>query len=303
MKHKWRGWRGNKGARNIGPQQPQGQKPAAQYQYQGPTTQPVKTSRSDYGRDRIGKIEALTGMAPEVLLTPDVAQDIATIVALCPYEIAWMGTVKELGGESYLIDNIFIGEQEVSAANVDFLEEGLMSMVEQAIRAGYDVNDLRYWGHSHVSMPVSPSGTDLDQAKKFLETGLEYMLCSIHNKAGQSDFRFYSAKGFVWKDIGHRLHDAAAAAREELWRQEIEKVARHRVYQSQHAHHAHRQYLPLPAEGIYGTGGYYGPPDAESHRGVGFNQEVIEADFSLPSDDELLERDLKALMGEDHGAD
>lgn len=74
-------------------------------------------------------------------------------------EIAWHGTVKR-DGNTFFIEDILVYPQQVTGVNVDPDQD---EYDEWSRALDDDVfNNLRFHGHSHVDMVVTPSSTDLE---------------------------------------------------------------------------------------------------------------------------------------------
>lgn len=92
-----------------------------------------------------------------------------TLVSSFDGEVAWHGVAKRVEGDGdiYEISDVLVYPQKVSSATVD-------DNMDEA-QAWYDglpdevFNNLRMQGHSHVNFSTSPSQTDRDLYKKFLD--------------------------------------------------------------------------------------------------------------------------------------
>ena len=115
------------------------------------------------------------------------------IVDICEKEVGWFGLVEELEGGNYMIEELFVPEQEVSGTTTDIEPEDLAKLVEQLESEGKDSSKLRYWGHSHVNMDVRPSGTDEDQIEEYLDH-CEWFIRGIHNKKRSSKVDVYNVE-------------------------------------------------------------------------------------------------------------
>lgn len=86
-------------------------------------------------------------------------------------EVAWHGTAYRLDSEEgeniYAIGDIFVYPQEVTGATVNTdqvaYQTWLMSQEDDVF------NNLRFQGHSHVNMGVTPSGVDLTHQEQILD--------------------------------------------------------------------------------------------------------------------------------------
>lgn len=125
----------------------------------------------------------------EVRYTPEVWQTISYIVDKQPLEVGWLGLVEETD-YGYLITDVFVPKQTVSAAETDIDEDAMAELAIALDDEGKDIGQLLYWGHSHVNMAVSPSAQDEDQVTAFLEN-CPVFIRGIYNKRGESKVDVY----------------------------------------------------------------------------------------------------------------
>lgn len=105
-------------------------------------------------------------------------------------EIAWHGTVTK-DKDTYLIHDVFLYPQKLSAATVTTDQEAYNKWCEQLDDEHY--NSMRLQGHSHVNFGVSPSGTDTNFYNSILQVlpKNDFYIFMILNKAGDSFFTIY----------------------------------------------------------------------------------------------------------------
>ncbi len=130
---------------------------------------------------------------PLVRFTPLAYLKMLQLVKACTTEIAWHGTVERVAEREFLITDILCYPQKVTGATVEADEtngaygQWMMGLSEQTH------NSLRFQGHSHVNMAVSPSGTDLadwDAALQFIPKDSFYIF-AIVNKSAAMHFRIF----------------------------------------------------------------------------------------------------------------
>jgi len=134
----------------------------------------------------------LASRTMEVRYTPQVWQTISHIVDSQKLEVGWLGMVEE-AEYGYLITDIFVPKQTVSAAETDIDENAMADLALELDDAGYDISKLLYWGHSHVNMAVSPSGQDEKQVGEFLNN-CPVFIRGIYNKRGESKVDVYDVE-------------------------------------------------------------------------------------------------------------
>ena len=100
-----------------------------------------------------------------IYITGSALNKIKALVKHCDVEIAWHGTVKTVD-DKLIITNILVPPQNVTSvtATSDDAEyiEWLNNLPDK------EFNSLRFHGHSHVNMSVSPSGTDTSYRNKLM---------------------------------------------------------------------------------------------------------------------------------------
>ncbi len=126
---------------------------------------------------------------PRVYVTPTAYKKIVYLVEIAGKEVGWLGKVKELGNYRFVIDEIYLFEQEVTSAQTEMDAEGLAKWFGENIDIA---NEIKFWGHSHVNMTVGPSSTDTDQMQQFIKNGSEYFIMGIFNKRGEQRFDIYT---------------------------------------------------------------------------------------------------------------
>lgn len=114
-------------------------------------------------------------------------------------EVAWYGTVEHPQPDMYIITDVYTYPQTVGAAavNTDQEREGSeytkwMNEVEPEIW-----NKQRFQGHSHVSMGVTPSATDLKHQRDLIAQFSgddDFYIFMIWNQKMQYDAKIYDMK-------------------------------------------------------------------------------------------------------------
>ena len=97
------------------------------------------------------------GKAPALWITTDAYCKMRALIAKCQDEIGWFGTVEEVE-DGFMITNVMVPPQTVTSATVTSDEAEELKWRDALPDEVY--NKLRFHGHSHVNMGVSPSTTD-----------------------------------------------------------------------------------------------------------------------------------------------
>lgn len=151
------------------------------------------------------KVELLK-RTPKVLITPEAFKRMSLYVELGAKEVGWLGTAERTASGDFLITNTFLLDQEVTPTETELSVDGInalaMQLVEQGDAGMKALNELKFWGHSHVRMGTSPSGTDERTMERFGREGHPWYLRGIFNKRGRAEFTIYLF------EEGLRINDA-----------------------------------------------------------------------------------------------
>lgn len=134
-----------------------------------------------------------TPASPIVYYSLTAWQKLWILVSECNQEIGWLGTVTKRPDGNFIIEDIYIPKQVVSAATTEIEPEAVAELALELDTSGIDPSTLRYWGHSHVNMDVSPSLTDELQIEEYLDSA-DWFIRGIYNKLGKSKVDIYDTK-------------------------------------------------------------------------------------------------------------
>jgi len=131
--------------------------------------------------------------APRVFYTDVAWSKLQLAIHHCAKEVGWFGTVERTQSGNFLITDIFVLKQEVTAATTEIDGDALNALYEELFQQGKDPNQLRYWGHSHVNMAVSPSINDEEMVQEYVEDlgADDFFIRGIYNKRGASKVDVY----------------------------------------------------------------------------------------------------------------
>ena len=117
-------------------------------------------------------------------------------------EAAWHGVARRVDKGEYVVDDIIVYPQEVSGATVTTdqtkYQTWLMNLDDDVF------NNMRFQGHSHVNMGVSPSSVDLTNYDKLLDQlGPEdFYIFMIVNKKFDKTIKIYDYRDNILYETG-----------------------------------------------------------------------------------------------------
>lgn len=182
---------------------------------------------------------------PMVYMTRDAFSRMWHFVDIANEEVGWLGSVQLTRLGNFLIDEVFLLEQEVSAAQTEISENGIAQLVQELIETrddGIDVaNRIHFWGHSHVRMDTNPSQQDEDQMRHFQQNECPWFIRGILNKLGRMQFDI-----FLW-DAGVKIIDAPWA----IWDEFVDQTRRGAIEAEFKAKVAKRAYARYSSSSKY----------------------------------------------------
>lgn len=106
------------------------------------------------------------------------------LVDQCGKEIGWHGIVERVNEKRFEITDIVVFPQVVTGATVTPDAAKYSQWFESlALEGIYDVNKLRFHGHSHVNMSATPSGVDTDYQTTVTLNIPDFYIFGIFNKS------------------------------------------------------------------------------------------------------------------------
>lgn len=147
-----------------------------------------------------------TTTPPKLYMYADAYVKMGALINECKDEIGWFGTVDKVE-DGYAIKDIFVSPQVVSDARVTSDEEE-----ERKWRDSLDddtYNSLRFHGHSHVNMAVSPSPVDESYREEIIRNIPKdgFFIFLIGNKRGELNIEVYDlAQNIVFDTKECPLH-------------------------------------------------------------------------------------------------
>lgn len=131
---------------------------------------------------------------PSIVVSKCAANKMYLIVDNCDEEVGWLGTADQIGPNTFKIDDIFLLRQNVHSTTTEIDPEAINEFYHETLgkEGGQDLcNRIRFWGHSHVDMPTSPSSQDDNQMEEFRESNNPWFIRGILNKHGKIEFSLY----------------------------------------------------------------------------------------------------------------
>lgn len=120
------------------------------------------------------------------------------LISECSKEIAWHGTIERDEEKPYVfwITDILVFPQTVTGATVtcDDTEYALWLYSDEV---GDNFDKLRFHGHSHVNMGVTPSGTDETYRENLMQNVNDFYVFGIFNKRDDYNLIIYDVENNI----------------------------------------------------------------------------------------------------------
>ena len=152
----------------------------------------------------------ITNITPKIIFTDKAADKIWELVDACEKEIAWHGLVTK-EKNTYTIYDILVFPQEVTASTATAKEEEYVMWMNELDDETF--NHMRFHGHSHVNMGVTPSAIDTDYQQTLANTVQDFYIFGIFNKKRSYNLYLYDTEQnllFETKDLKTTLNDHTA---------------------------------------------------------------------------------------------
>lgn len=231
----------------------------------------------------------ITNITPKIIFTDEAADKIWELVDACEKEIAWHGLVTK-EKNTYTIYDILVFPQEVTASTATAKEEEYVMWMNELDDETF--NHMRFHGHSHVNMGVTPSAIDTDYQQTLANTVQDFYIFGIFNKKRSYNLYLYDTEQnllFETKDLKTTLNDHTATWADE----QIEQYVT--VPKVSYSKNAGKQQSIYPA--YTGNGYYSGYPSYLSKHDV---LEKAEAEELEEDDDEVYTSAYDRYMRETH---
>lgn len=204
-------------------------------------------------RSHVKKLEIEPNVDITVIIDMNVLRNTQKIVSVCSLEVGWLYTgYTERNGDQLLIyyTDIHVPEQYITGAETDITPKGSAAVLDWAV-----ANNVQFvgWGHSHVNMGITPSGTDVNTFADLSEYN-PIMTRLICNKKGALaiDVRWKE-----WKNLPHLQRDKISWRVEGLgaqeqsvdyWKEVVNENCKHRADRPKSQTQANTGGAQLPAK-------------------------------------------------------
>lgn len=120
---------------------------------------------------------------PRIVFPEPTWKRLMAYVLACPLEIGGLGTVR-VREDALTVEEVFLLEQEVTGATTHLDPGAVGRFVARFAAEGRDPSLLRFWWHSHASMDVFWSATDIATIRDLSEEG--FLLSLVGNHKGET---------------------------------------------------------------------------------------------------------------------
>jgi hypothetical protein len=127
---------------------------------------------------------------PQIYMKYDVMMKIKKLVEEVGIEVGWICMVEKVDN-AHIIYDVHVPKQKAHGATCEIDPSALLDIAHEiSLSAPMELNNMRYWGHSHVNMDPSPSAQDEKQALEFFD-GADYIIRHIINKKGEQTLALF----------------------------------------------------------------------------------------------------------------
>lgn len=186
------------------------------------------------GKISYTKSFATTNQKARLLFTEKAWTKMQALLREFDKEVAWHGVVERGENNDYLVSDILVYPQQVSAANVEMDTEEYAKWIQEGILSGDERYDHFYFqGHSHVNMGTTPSSVDLNHQEEILnklrDTG--FYVFVIWNKRNERNIKIYDlAKNTLFETGDVSVEVVEEEDGVEKFVREAKKLVRNKTY-------------------------------------------------------------------------
>ncbi len=167
--------------------------------------------------------------APRIVFPEAVWKRLMAYIQACPLEVGGLGTIAVRDGD-LVIDDVFLLEQEVTAAETKLDPAAVARFVTRFSQEGRDPSRLKFWWHSHAAMDVFWSATDLETIRELSEGG--YLVSLVGNHRGETKTRLTvrAPVEIAVDDLAFRIEPVLEPAMVAAVREEVRVKVRRATY-------------------------------------------------------------------------
>lgn len=163
-----------------------------------------------------------------VIFENEAYKKMTTLVRVATKEIGWYGTVERLSEKEFVVKDIFVSPQVVTSTTVDTDDEEFTNWCN--ILSDETFNSLRFYGHSHVYMGVTPSGTDIIFQDNQIQNIRDFYIFAILNKHNASWFNIYDIEKNILYEKDDIKFEYYVDPQEEWAKEQIKEHVKERTY-------------------------------------------------------------------------
>lgn len=144
-------------------------------------------------------------------------------------EVGWLGTVQKLEDRRYLIDKVFLFNQQVIGAHCEFDQNDIGKFYNEMLKKDPAnkllLNSILFWGHLHPGEMTEPSSQDEEQMELFAHN--PFFIRGIFTRVGKCVFTFFDyQRGIKIIDCPWQLRLEDSERQDAIAREMGEKVKR-----------------------------------------------------------------------------
>lgn len=141
---------------------------------------------------------------PTIYITPTAYIKMRTLIEETDIEIAWHGIVHKQD-RNFVITDILVYPQKITSVTVesddDLYPNWCMELPDEVL------NNMRFQGHSHVNMGVTPSGVDEEYYTRLLTQVHDYYIIMVMNKREDITLRLYDVENnILYSDLDLNIY-------------------------------------------------------------------------------------------------
>lgn len=118
-----------------------------------------------------------------ITFSPLAEEKMQALIETAKTEVGWNGIVERISEKDFYIKDILMFPQEVTGSTVETDDTEFTNWLTEQVMND-TINSIRFHGHSHVYMGVTPSVTDTTYQNQILKDIKDFYIFGIFNKKG-----------------------------------------------------------------------------------------------------------------------